>query len=87
MKSPKIDQLPLRFPETDSLSRISRGTLNSLAQILGVNETQAVHLALRRLAEALLPGYEQDNGPLTDEQLETIRSLEPQEIGEPLSSL
>ena len=81
-------QLPLRFPESDSLTRVSRSTLHSVAELLGLNETQAVHYALRRLADEILPKYEREDGPLSDEHIEAIRSMESQRtVGEPLSSL
>ena len=84
----KSTQLPLRFPESDSITRVSRPTLNALAERLGLNETQAVHYALRRLADEILPRYERDDGPLTDDQIEVIRSMESQQTeGEPLSCL
>ena len=84
----KSAQLPLRFPESDSVTRVSRPTLNALAERLGLNETQAVHYALRRLADEILPRYEKDDAPLTGDQIEVIRSMESQQIeGDPLSSL
>ena len=87
MKS-KLEQLPLRFPASDSVTRVSRPTLGAIARTLGLNETQAVHFALRRLADEILPRYDQDDGPLTDGQIEAIRNQESQRTeGEPLSSL
>lgn len=90
MKSKRLkpDQFPLRFPDNDSLLKVSRDTLNRVATQLGLNETQTVHYALRRLADDLLPRYEKDDEPLTPEQLTAIRAMESQDIEEPsISSL
>lgn len=55
-----------------------RNTAKRLAECLGVDETQAIHLALHDMAVRLLPQYEADNGPLTAAQLRQIRKRVPQ---------
>ena len=48
-----------------------------LLRALGLSETQVVHVALANLARQTLPRYEADNGPLTKEQMDAIRRLQP----------
>ncbi|MDP2822633.1 MAG: hypothetical protein Q8O52_15775, partial [Sulfuritalea sp.] len=44
----------------------------------GVDETQAIHQALRELAIKLLPQYEADDGSLTAAQVRQIKKRVPQ---------
>ena len=67
----------LRYRDKDSAFGVSRDTALKLADTLGVSETQVVHVALAHLARQTLPRYEIDNGPLTDEQMDEIRRLQP----------
>ena len=53
-------------------------SVDSSTGYLGVDETQAIHQALRELAIKLLPQYEADNGPLTAIQLRQIKKIVPQ---------
>ncbi len=71
----KGGKLLVSFRSKDGLLGVTRGTMRKLAVELSLNETQVVHLALRRLADSILPGYEPDDGPLTTEQLAAIRRL------------
>lgn len=68
----------LAFRNQDSAQGITRGTLKALAEKLGVSETQAIHLALARLAATELPAYEADNEPVTDDVLQAIGKMVPQ---------
>ena len=68
----------LRYRESDTAYGVTRKTTAKLAETLGLSETQVVHVALANLARQTLPRYEADNGPLTDEQMEAIRRLQPQ---------
>ncbi|MEC5317510.1 hypothetical protein VSX61_00930 [Brenneria populi subsp. brevivirga] len=61
----------------DSEFGVSEETFNRMMKELSLSQTELVHKALRSLAETVLPAYEPDDGPLTDEQLETIRKLSP----------
>ena len=72
------DQIAFRYRPTDSLTGVTRETAKRLAESLGVDETQAIHLALRELAIKLLPQYEADDGPLTAAQLRQIKKRVPQ---------
>jgi hypothetical protein len=56
---------------------VTRITTKRLAETLGVDETQVIHLALRELAVKLLPQYEADEGALTQTQLNQIKKLAP----------
>jgi hypothetical protein len=67
----------LRYRDKDSPYGVSRATAVKLADSLGVSETQVIHVALAHLAKQTLPRYEIDNGPLTDEQMDEIRRLQP----------
>lgn len=73
--SEKGKKLLVSFRGSDGMFGVTRSTLRKLAAELNLNETQVVHVALRRLADSVLPGYEPDGGPLIAEQLATIRRL------------
>lgn len=69
------DKLLLRFRPTDNRLGVARATVERLAEQLGLNETQVIHYALKRLATEMLPAYEPDDGPLTTRELRTIAKL------------
>lgn len=71
-------QIAFRYRAVDSATGISRETAKRLAAQLGVDETQAIHQALRELAVRVLPQYEQDNGPLKAAQVRQIKKRVPQ---------
>lgn len=71
----KSEKLLVSFRSKDGLLGVSRRTVRKLAAELNLKETQVVHFALRRLADSVLPAYEPDDGPLTNEQLAAIRRL------------
>ena len=52
-----------------------RDTVKALAAELDTTETQVVHMALSKLAEEMLPAYEQDAGPLTARELTSVRRV------------
>ena len=68
-----VDQIAFRYRPTDSTTGVTRATAKRLAEHLGVDETQAIHLALHDMAVKLLPQYEADDGPLTAAQVRQIR--------------
>jgi hypothetical protein len=68
-------QIAFRYRTADSATGVTRATAKRLAEHLGVDETQAIHLALHQLATKVLPQYEADDGPLTASQLRQIRKL------------
>jgi hypothetical protein len=72
------DQIAFRYRTADSATGVTRTTAKRLAERLGVDETQAIHLALHELAVKLLPQYEPDDGPLTAAQIRQIRARMPQ---------
>ncbi len=69
------DKLLLRFRSSDNRMGVTRATVSRLAQELGLNETQVIHYALKRLATDLLPAYKADDGPLTAQELRAIAKL------------
>lgn len=71
-------QIAFRYRPTDSTTGVTRETAKRLAARLGVDETQAIHLALHDMAVKLLPQYEADDGPLTAGQLRQIKKRVPQ---------
>lgn len=71
------DQIPFRYRAQDSATGISRATAKRLTEVLGVDETQVIHLALHELATKFLPQYEADNGALTKTQLNQIKKSAP----------
>lgn len=86
--SPKKFLIQLRAQ--DSEFGVSEDTFNRLMKELSLNQTELVHKALRDLARTVIPAYEPDDGPLTDDQLEAIRRLSPvghltlKDLGSPL---
>ena len=72
-------QIPFRYRNFDSPAGVTRETAKRLAERLGVDETQVIHLALHQLAVKILPQYEQDGGPLTAAQVRQIKKLLPAE--------
>lgn len=71
-------QIAFRYRVADSATGITRSTAKRLAAKLGVDETQAIHMALHELAVKILPQYEPDGGPLTARQIRQIRKIVPQ---------
>jgi hypothetical protein len=76
-RNPKI-QIAFRYRTVDSASGVTRKTVKRLAEYLGVDETQAIHQALRELAAKVLPQYEQDDGPVSAAQVRQIKKRVPQ---------
>jgi hypothetical protein len=72
------DQIAFRYRAADSTTGVTRSTAKRLADRLGVDETQAIHLALHDMAVKLLPQYEADEGPLTAAQMRQIKKRVPQ---------
>jgi hypothetical protein len=72
------EQIAFRYRANDSDAGVTRKTTKRLAKTLGLDETQAIHKALRELAVRVLPQYEADDGPLTASQLRQIRKRVPQ---------
>ena len=58
-------QIAFRYRPQDSATGVTRITTQRLAKVLGVDETQVIHLALHELATKFLPQYEADEGALT----------------------
>ena len=73
-----IDQIAFRYRPADSTTGVTRDTAKRLAECLGVDETQAIHLALHHMAVRLLPQYEADAGPLTAAQVRQVKKRAPQ---------
>lgn len=73
-----IDQIAFRYRPADSTTGVTRNTAKRLAERLGVDETQVIHLALHEMAVKLLPQYEADDTPLTATQIRQIKRRAPQ---------
>lgn len=71
----KSGDFVLRLREKDTPQAISALTLDALMTVTGMTKTELAHMALRKLADAYLPHYEKDDGPLTSAQIQTIREL------------
>lgn len=67
----------LRLRPQDTPIGVSSATFAQLMSQTGLNKTEVIHFALRQLADRFLPRYELDDGPLTDAQMDTIRTLNP----------
>ena len=74
----KPDRLLFRFRSADTVNGVSRRTLARLAKYFGYTETQVMHYALKQLAKEVLPSYETDDGEITAQQLQAIKTAEPQ---------
>ena len=72
------NQIAFRYRNIDSTTGVTRETAKRLADQLGVDETQAIHMALHDLAVKLLPQYEADDGQLTAAHVRKIKKLVPQ---------
>ena len=59
----------------------SKGIAKRLADVLGVDETQVIHLALHELATKVLPQYEADEGAITKAQLSQVKKSAPKAKG------
>lgn len=68
-------QIAFRYRTADSPAGVTRETALRVAETLGVDETQAIHLALHEMAVRVLPQYEPDDGQLTAAQLRQVRKL------------
>jgi hypothetical protein len=75
--NPKI-QIAFRYRAVDSVSGVTRKTVKRLTKYLGVDETQAIHQALRELAAKVLPQYEHDDGSVSAAQVRQIKKRVPQ---------
>jgi hypothetical protein len=74
---PSVAQIAFRYRQHDSATGVTRATTKRLAEVLGVDETQVIHLALQELASKWLPQYERDEGSLTKAQISQIRKGAP----------
>ncbi len=74
-------QIAFRYRPQDSATGVTRATAKRLAEMLGVDETQVIHLALHELATKVLPQYEADQGALTKAQLSRIKKSAPKAKG------
>jgi hypothetical protein len=74
-------QIAFRYRQQDSATGVTRTTAKRLAQVLGVDETQVIHLALHQLATKFLPQYEADEGALTKIQLNQLKKSAPKPKG------
>ena len=71
----KPAQIAFRYRTADSPAGVTRETALRVAETLGVDETQAIHLALHEMAVRVLPQYAPDDGPLSAAQLRQVRKL------------
>ncbi|WP_114973480.1 hypothetical protein [Rhodoferax ferrireducens] len=77
-KRSSANQIAFRYRTVDSSTGVTRETAKRVAERLGVDETQAIHMALHEMAVKLLPQYEADDAPLTVAQVRQIKKLVPQ---------
>ncbi len=78
---PAPSQIAFRYRPQDSATGTTRTTAKRLAAVLGVGETQVIHLALCELATKFLPQYEADAGVLTKAQLNQVKKSAPKAKG------
>ena len=82
----KPAQIAFRYRTADSPAGVTRETALRVAETLGVDETQAIHLALHEMAVRVLPQYAPDDGPLSAAQLRQVRKLAGKVAKEPVRS-
>ena len=63
----------LRLRKKDTPTGVSSSTIEALMSLTGLSKTEVAHLALRQMADRFLPLYEQDDGALTNDQIQAIR--------------
>jgi hypothetical protein len=73
-----VNQIAFRYRAFDSAAGVTRQTAKRLAEHFGVDETQAIHHALRELAVRVLPQYPADDGALSAAQIRQIKKRSPQ---------
>ncbi|NCV88494.1 MAG: hypothetical protein EBW14_22115 [Oxalobacteraceae bacterium] len=78
---PATSQIAFRYRPHDSATGVTRATAKRLATVLGVDETQVIHLALHELATKFLPQYEADAGALTKAQRNQVKKSAPKAKG------
>ena len=78
---PATSQIAFRYRPHDSATGVTRATAKRLATVLGVDETQVIHLALHELATKFLPQYEADAGALTKAQRNQVKKSAPKANG------
>ena len=74
-------QIAFRYRAEDSATGVTRTTAKRLADVLGVDETQVIHMALHDMATKFLPQYKGDDGALTKTQLSKIKKTAPKAKG------
>lgn len=77
----KAAQIAFRYRLQDSPTGVTRTTAKRLAEVLGVGETQVIHLALHEMATKFLPQYHADEGALTKTQLSQLKKSAPKAKG------
>ena len=73
--APNTSSLLVKFRERDTSFGVTRDTVKSMAKFFGLSETEIIHLALSRMAKQELPAYEQDDGPLTAQDIRQLRKI------------
>ena len=79
-------QIAFRYRSQDNATGVTRTTAKRLAEVLGVDETQVIHLALHAMATKFLPQYAADEGALTKAQLHQLKKSAPKAKGGTVSS-
>lgn len=67
--------LLLKFRSHNTQFGVTRETVKAMAVRFDLSETEVVHMALSRLAKEELPAYERDEGPLSAQQLRSLRKI------------
>jgi hypothetical protein len=67
------DSLLVKFRTRDTSYGVTRATVKALAGELDITETQVIHIAISKFAQAVLPAYQPDEGPLTARQVTALR--------------
>lgn len=73
--SATASSLLVKFREQNTQYGVTRDTVKAMAQHFGLSETEVIHIALSRLAKEELPLYEADDGPLTSQDLRSLRKI------------
>jgi predicted transcriptional regulator len=83
-----VQEKLFRYRASDTPLGVTRSTALKLSEVLGMDETQVIHYAMRQLADRTLPQYPADDGPISDRTMVKIKKLaSPPKTRKVLSSL
>jgi hypothetical protein len=83
----KAERLLFRYRTKDTRNGVTKHTTLQAAEMLGVSETQLVHMALAQFVAREVAQYPPDDGPLSDEAWNAIERRALKKRGRVAASL